>query len=220
METIENDHDISIRNLHWRHAAAIFKITNLLKETASASKLEWPSWTLIVIFVLITMSIGWIPFIAITRVSLPLFMLIWGIMFVFIIHKIQLCSVLDAVSYNNIWWRHQLVSQACGFRLLAREKPAWFPTDELRSNFCTLVDNSYIIAWLFPQILIYMHILKHISSSWLSKNYCFVWKPSVATEFRHVSMFSALKITIVQKQSSELRRKFWHTTLFAHPLPT
>ena len=75
--SIENDHNILVSNLHWRHAAAIFEIKNLLKETASASKLEWPSWTLIVIFVLITMSIGWIPFIAITRVSLPLFMLIW-----------------------------------------------------------------------------------------------------------------------------------------------
>ena len=40
------------------------------QETASTEKLEWPSWTLIVIFVLITMSIGWIPFIALTVVSI------------------------------------------------------------------------------------------------------------------------------------------------------
>ena len=79
-------------------------------------------------------------------------------MFVLIIHN----SVMfySWRCYNNIWWRHQLVSQVCGFRLLARERPAWFPTDELRSNFCTLVDNSYIIAWLFTQILIYAYFEK------------------------------------------------------------
>jgi solute carrier family 6 amino acid/orphan transporter-like 15/16/17/18/20 len=61
-----------------------------VQETASTVKLEWPSWTLIVIFVLITMSIGWIPFIALTV--------------------------------------------ACGWRLLTKEKPAWFPTQELRED--------------------------------------------------------------------------------------
>ena len=41
---------------------------------------------------------------------------------------------------------HLFLTQACGFRLLTKEKPAWFPTEELRLTFVTLSLPFYIFT--------------------------------------------------------------------------
>ena len=116
---------------------------------------------------------------------------------------IQLCSILDAVTiiYDGvISLSHRLAGSDCWHArsLLGSPPMSLGPIFAPWSMILILLLDCSLNCW-------YMHILKkkkfRLRNTYHLVDYSrlsFVWKPSVTTEFRHVSMFSGLRITIVQ----------------------